>query len=292
LNLALLQFKHFWIDILGLWWPGEKTIRPQSHWTIRFQFTRRVLFDFQRLCAEYQTEYRNKDGKATAVVIDVDAAKELCAHYRASKEGRTEYSYLVYPPAKLFSRRLFELAIGSRNVKGVIFLAGGTASGKSSVVASYKHQDRSLVIMDGTLSDYAIAHQQIWRCIAAGKFALVVYVYTPIDVAMTRALDRAINRGRVLSLEVFSATHFESQKTIQRLQKCHNYEINFAIRAFNGLNGDALEFETIPIYKSLHDVQSRANDCFERELLDRSSQGKPIPGRIIEKFRQSGRRVG
>jgi len=291
-ELFVLKFKHFWVDILGFYWPGENLDMPFEHRLVRMRFTRRVLFDFQQLSKEYQQAYRNQSGSDIAIVIDVDAAKELCARYRSTPQCRTKYSACVYPPAKLFSRQLFELAIGSQKVKRVLFLAGGTASGKSSVIAVMGQASRELVIMDGTLSDHAVAHNQVWRCIANGKFALIVYIYTPIEAAMTRAVDRALDRGRVVAISVFSQTHFKSQVTVRQLRECHADELNFAFRSISGLTRTELGFETIPQYESINDVQTQAEECFERELCRRGEEGSPVPEDIVAAFRKTGRKVG
>jgi MinD-like ATPase involved in chromosome partitioning or flagellar assembly len=148
-------------------------------------------------------------------VINVDSAKEFCREYSDGKSERAFFSSCVYQPAKVFAEKLFVEALEEKGVREVMFLGGGSASGKTTYVYFFPPDESDgLIVMDGTLSSITKATLQIEIVRKLGKRVRIVYVYCPIERAVGFALSRAITTGRTICLDVLAQTHFHSQKTV------------------------------------------------------------------------------
>lgn len=282
-RMALRTLLEFLNKALG--GPKDTEIAADRYW--------RTL---QRNYASMREAYLNKFEN----VINTDNAKELCPYYSKNRESRVKYSVALYPPAHELASRIFLERVQDRDVKSVIFLAGGAASGKSTAAEIYKPTTsaRSVLYVDGTLSNYDKAEKQIRECVDRGKNVLIIYVFCPVQTAVRLALDRAIQRGRVISLETLAETHFYSQKTFLRLFDTFIGEtlVHFKISDVTNLRHpkeETIAFLKEVEYPVLDDLLTRVNHAYTHEHSRRfSGNGAKIPREIDKAFLAKGRRVG
>lgn len=176
--------------------------------------------------------------------IDTDMAREFCPEYRADAEGRSRWSRATYKPAKWLSEQVYLRLLGSirfwEKRARVIFTSGGSGSGKTTarlalwqenLVSVPSPEDRVIgVVVDGTLSNFDLAQQQIVTALAAGHVVAVLHVDVEFEDAVRRVIRRAVEMGRVVTLENLAKNHVEARSTFLRL-----------IDAF----GEAIEFHAV-----------------------------------------------
>lgn len=157
-------------------------------------------------------------------VIDTDRARELCAHYSASKATRTRFSRAVYNPAKALADEIYRREIRkAAPPEGwrILFTSGGTGVGKSTALGWLSEdpetQDRYDILVDGTLSDHEAAQAKIRDAFALGHRVTVIHVHRDFAETVRMVVKRAIEKGRTVTLDNIAATHFRSRETLFKL---------------------------------------------------------------------------
>ena len=74
-------------------------------------------------------------------------------------------------------------------------------------------------ILDGTLSNYDIAHENITRSLKRGRQVYIFFVYQNPEVAWTFTQKREEEEGRRIELETFVQQFFTAQETVNALKK-------------------------------------------------------------------------
>ena len=284
--------REIWVNLLGFPTRAGGPKLSAEEQIARARFYWRVLTARDTLLKEYCAKFHDAKHRPTALVLDTDAAKELCPEYARDAAARIRYSFCVYEPAKIFIRDLYRRTVEQPAVSYVLFFAGGTASGKSTASNAWHGKSR----VDGTLSRFDEAHGQIRHAFAHGKQVIVTYIFCEIEIALRRAIERAVERGRALSLRRFAETHFHSQQTVLRLHECFGSRDDFHFRIIDKTGRDSLvcdlrSFDTLR-YESLEVVFARAQAAYRTEILRREDKGQPLRPELLAAFGRDGRRVG
>ena len=195
---------------------------------------------------------------------------------------------------------LFDRRVRSDQTEFVIFMAGGTASGKSScaevVGADLEKAD---IIVDGTLSNADLARSQIRLALELGKAVQVMYVFCEVKTALCRAVKRSLKINRTLSLNVFAGSHFHCRETIETLLQQFSDVPDFAIMVVDNRSKPVLidQSEVRGFLEkmerhSLEKLGTQVYDWFKEfcENYERET-GTPIPPNIRDAFLTKGREV-
>lgn len=242
------------------------------------------------------TAYEERFGK----VINTDSAKLLYAPYADDPELRVQFSRAVYGPAKWLMNELFERRVRDPEVKDVLFLTGGTASGKSSWVqsAGAMWRDADLVV-DGTLSNRSLTESQITSVIRSGKRTRVVFVACDVRIALKRAVLRALQIHRTLSLKVFAGSHFHCRRTMDFVLNEFGASPQFRMTVVE----NSIDLTPIPqteISRFIKEGQIpkletlvKNVETWFQEICEEyeSDHGSPIPDHVRQAFLTEGRDV-
>ncbi len=175
----------------------------------------RIDADYAGVVAEYNALEEAKGGQ----VINTDIARELSPEYRADRSRAAE----VHDAASAFTKRLYADRLAAPVMPGkvpvVVFTAGGTGAGKSSVAAvTGPMMDTADIVYDTTMSTFKSSDEKIQQALASGRSVTIAYVYRdPVDALVNGALPRAMNSGRTAPLKVLQESHTGSRKVIQQL---------------------------------------------------------------------------
>ena len=246
---------------------------------------------------DYVNSYWRKFGKT----INTDEAKKFYKPYAKTKKGLTRYSRAVYAPAKALANELFRRALQSDFVEHVIFMGGGTASGKSSGIGVASQLfDQADLILDGTLASLPIVRRQVTSALKRDLLVDVVYIHCRLEVAIRRAVYRADKLGRSLSLDVMAGTHYHSQKSLIALYDEFGGNPAFGAMVIDNSEdyGSAQPFaigngvEYVRQYSDLDDLRRKASILFNKACDEfKQEKGRELPATIYETFLRPGRKV-
>lgn len=146
------------------------------------------------------------------MIIEVDEYKKKVSGYdpERSEDFHRE-------SAKLADRDFIE-SLKSKKYKRIVFMAGGTASGKTEFAHSYL-QKKDQLVYDGTLKDFEgfkIKLQKIERY-AKNKPGIKVVLVIPKD--WIKAFGAFLKRERKMKPEIFFETQVKSKLTVARIFK-------------------------------------------------------------------------
>lgn len=169
-----------------------------------------------------------------AYIISADEIKKTLPGY---DPARSEDFHST--SAKL-ADKAFAQALKERLEETIILMCGGTASGKSEYVSAYL-ENKSVIILDGTLPSFGGAKIKIGKALKAGK---TVQVHCVMPESLLVAFVAFLNRERKFSVEHFYRTHSSSRKTILEVAK-HFPNVEIKLITSHGAEGSGMSFSEI-----------------------------------------------
>lgn len=199
------------------------------------RFRQQIFSDFDAAVREYKALPDTKNGK----LLDTDQVRELSPEYRADRSLAPQ----VHEAASAFTQRAFEERMANAPDGAlVIFMAGGGGAGKSSAEHLLSDaMERANTILDGTLSSYDKASRNVQLALDNNQTVRIAYVYRePLDALASEkggVLERAMKRGRPVTLEALVKGHVGSSETVRKLQQAFGDNPNFKIQVIDNSRG-------------------------------------------------------
>lgn len=196
----------------------------------------RIDSDYAGAVAEYNALAEAKGGQ----VINADIARELSPEYVADRSRAGE----VQDASSVFTKRLYADRLAAPVAAGkapvVVFTAGGTGAGKSSVAAvTGPMMDSADIVYDTTMSTFKSGDEKIQQALASGRGVTIAYVYRdPVEALSGGALPRAMRSGRTASISVLQKSHTGSRKVIQQLAEKYAGDERVTIIAIDNSRGE------------------------------------------------------
>ena len=154
------------------------------------------------------------------MIIEVDDYKNKIPGYDPNK---SEYTHSE-------SGRLadidFKSALQSKKYKRIIFMAGGTASGKTEYAYSYLNKKDQLVY-DGTLKDYEGFRIKLQKIERYDKNKSRIKIVAIVPLFVEKSIEAFLGRDRKMPMFVFFETHVKSLVTVAKIleETSHRVEI-------------------------------------------------------------------
>jgi hypothetical protein len=199
------------------------------------RFRQQIFSDFDAAVREYKALPDTKNGK----LLDTDQVRELSPEYRADRSLAPQ----VHEAASAFTQRAFEERMANAPDGAlVIFMAGGGGAGKSSAEHLLSDaMERANTILDGTLSSYDKASRNVQLALDNNQTVRIAYVYRePLDALASEkggVLERAMKRGRPVTLEALVKGHVGSSEVVRKLQSKFGDNPNFKIQVIDNSRG-------------------------------------------------------
>lgn len=215
--------------------PNAKVAFSGKQEDLNDRLHQRIFSDFDMAVREYSALPDTKNGK----LLDTDQARELSAEYRADRSLAPK----VHEAASAFTQRAFEDRMANAPDGAlVVFMAGGGGAGKSSAEHLLSAEmDRANTILDGTLSSYDKAARNVQLALDNNQTVRIAYVYRePLDALANKqggVLERAMSRGRAVTLEALVKGHVGSSEVVRKLQETFGDNPNFKIQVIDNSRG-------------------------------------------------------
>lgn len=159
-------------------------------------------------------------------IVSSDEFKHVLPGFDGSKSA--DYHEVSSALAKIKKEQL----LSSGDMKPVIFMSGGSGSGKTSAIKNTEGFDKFSMVYDSNLNNYESAKKKIDEVLKTGRRVLVTHVNRDPLVAFEEGnvgrLIRAQGSGRrLVPIQAHLDTHKGASETVARLQKEYGNRIDF-----------------------------------------------------------------
>ena len=240
----------------------------------------------------WMTKYLERNGR----ILDTDLARTLSTTWNKDNASRARLTSAVHNPASAFINALYEELLKQETAAEqdtVLFMAGGGGSGKTTAMKRLAALlDRVYLTYNTTLSRLEPAQEKIEAALAANKNVLIVFVYRPFEAAVGGVIDRAMDQGRAVPLNVLAADHVGAPQTT--LQLAERYANNPKVRVIVISNSGDIDSASIidpdnmrsflqdVAYTQVQVLIQNAQEVLDREIISRQGTIRDIPEYIVE----------
>ena len=188
--------------------------------------------DPQGFVSRYRSEFEDH--------FNPDNAAELFSGYSSSPENRAKYRIAVAGAAGWVSDQAFKQRLEEPDQTPVLFTAGGTASGKSTIAGPAAAA--GLIVFDSTFSNTELSKQRLQEALCSGRTVVVCYVYRDPGEAWVAAEKRTKEEaaGRTVTAQAHASTHEGAAKTVARLTADFSGNPQVGFRYFENSTADGL----------------------------------------------------
>lgn len=178
----------------------------------------RTEFD-QILRSDWEATLRRmRDRVSDKIILNSDDLFRMLPQYEANPEDRMILGPLLYPTARDFTDATYAklLARPATSDDTIVFTAGGSATGKSSILRSAGRKRGVDFVVDTTFSNVERALDQVHRALAAQRKVEIHYVYRDFRESVIAMVERALDpeSGRIVPIDDMARTHFGAQRAV------------------------------------------------------------------------------
>lgn len=191
-------------------------------------------------------------------------------------------SQAVHEAAGEVADDAFEYLLKTRPEKEVVFLAGGSGAGKSSMLRAAGKVDDVAAIYDGNLSKLEATRRRIEQVREAGKEPLILYVYRKPSEAWQGVIDRMLHNpeemGRNVPLGAFG-DNTRGALSVVRLMEEEGIPVRvFKADGVNGINEiEASKLGKIQLPKNFEaDAAAQTIRQYEKGLISKEQRDSLI----------------
>ena len=170
----------------------------------------------------------------------------------------------------------------------VLFTAGGTASGKSSIAGPAA--DAGLIVFDSTFSDTDLSKRRLQDALGSGRRVEVCYVYRDPGEAWSAGKTRTEEEGagRTLTPQVHASTHAGAAKTIQQLTRDFSNNPQVEFRFFENSTAHGLQVGGVELTRK-GERTSVAGDALKKIMPSTSTAMPPrLPREHLARLSREG----
>lgn len=166
-----------------------------------------------------------RDPISGKIILNSDDLFRMLPRYEARPADRMFLGPLLYPVARDFTDATYArlLARPATSDDTIVFTAGGSATGKSSILRSAGRKRGVDFVVDTTFSNVQRALNQVNLALAAGRKVEIYYVHRDFRESAIAMIERALDpaSGRIVPIDDMARTHFGAQRSV--LEAIVNY---------------------------------------------------------------------
>jgi hypothetical protein len=243
--------------------------------------------NFARILAQDPDGALNSMRHNGKITLNADDLFYLCPQYAECVNDRPLIGPELYPVAARFIDECYRTLLSEprpRN-KTVFFTAGGSATGKSTILRKAGRRTGIDFIVDTTFSDTTRALLQVDRALKAGRKVEIYYVHREFQDCVRSMIERALNphSGRLVPVDDMARTHFGAQRAILAALQKYQHDPRVLIQINKNVGRERLsslglrEFSEL-LYDSIDELQrlgqSTLDGLYETTRRARSGPGK------------------
>ena len=140
------------------------------------------------------------------------------------------------------------------------------------------------------MASTASSIRKVDEALSAGKRVAIIYIHRPIEQAIKGVVERTVQEGRVVPIDLLAHDHFNAQRTIIALEK--RYRTNGAVFITvmdNSRDGQpakpvSVDFIKRNRYDDLAGLRSRIEDLIKDDYESRKGTEGALPDRAYQAF--------
>jgi 4-amino-4-deoxy-L-arabinose transferase-like glycosyltransferase len=195
-------------------------------------------------------EYRQRNTTGGRLTISSDAAREVLPGYATPAE-RTANTFALGPPSSRLADAVWSRAmeVGPSQDRYIVeFLTGSPGSGKTASFINLDTESPLAIIREGMMDNFEISRARIQQTIDLGFVPTLQLVYeNDPRTTLRRAVSRAMQFGRVVSIQHMSSLYVEIPKTVARLTEHFRNDLGLRVYS-NSIDGH------VPVQTSLDEA--------------------------------------
>lgn len=257
----------------------------------------RTVWDLENDTVGYLARYEAANGN----YLGADNAKELFPLYSATERTRRRFVEAVHYASGALVKEIWlhKLAQPPKSFNEyVLFTAGGPGAGKTAAIecqpACRALVARAYIVHDTMLAELERGRAKIDQVLDSQRFAVVLYVYRPVESAMVGVIDRARQTGRIVTLADVARKHYESQETFIALAEAYRSTPTASFRVIDnsGPLGTAHEIP-LAIFKERRvadwqTISRRAMETLDDEYRNRLGTDRELSASLYFNLRDEG----
>ncbi|MGB8355177.1 MAG: zeta toxin family protein [Chthoniobacteraceae bacterium] len=226
-------------------------------------------------------------GKWGKIVLNADDLFKMLPRYKKNPAERIRLGPLLYPVAAKFTDDIYKVLLAApvkKTMDTVVFTAGGSATGKSTILRAAGRSSGVDFIMDTTFSKIDRAILQVEKALASGRKVDIHYVYRDFSESVKGMVRRALDpkSGRSVPIDVMAQTHYGSQRAM--LYASMQYQDNTMVSFKFYLNDEkkVKEIKLEKFYRLLHgrvDKLKKIGQDILDELLKNQGRRRSDPSK-------------
>lgn len=201
---------------------------------VRDEFRKLLNFDIVATLARM----RDANGK---VILNSDDLFAMLPQYANHPEQRIHLGPMLYPVAAEITDSLYAILLKSAVTEDdtVVFTAGGSATGKTSILRTAGKTPGVSFIVDTTFSNIARAMSQVELALESGRKAEIHYVYRDFRESVIGMIRRALDpkSGRIVPVDDMGRTHFGAQRAVLELWERYQDNPRVGVKLHENVNG-------------------------------------------------------
>jgi Zeta toxin len=239
---------------------------------------RRVLMEDVDATLDRMRDKKDKHGK---IVLNSDDLFNMLPRYANNPAERILLGPVLYPVAARFTDYVFKRLLSRRAQGGdtVVFTAGGSATGKSTILRAVARKPGVDFIVDTTFSNTKRALGQVKKALAAKRKVEIHYVYRDFEESIKGMVRRALDpaSGRIVPIDDMARTHFGVQRAV--LEAVAKYQENekVSIKLKVNKGGKLKDIDEAEFYELLHvsidNLRERGQNLLD-ELYKKQRRGR------------------
>jgi len=220
---------------------------------IEVKFAAQLAADLEATATEYNKHFGS--------VLDSNSVQELSSDYAATRESRQQWSVATLEPAGALVDWMFEKIVSAAKPgEAIIFNAGGQGSGKTTATRTLPRRERIIAIMDGTLQNVDRSRQHLEKCLSAGLWVDIRFIYCPWRQALANMVKRAVrdaDGGRIVPVFRSAGGHYKAARTVLALSSEFDSATNATIAVVDNSSHE------MPVVHDLDWLAAHLNDPVE-----------------------------
>ena len=251
---------------------------------------------FQRLLVAARDKAIEKMRHGGKVTLNSDDLFMLCPEYEENPAIRPVLGPQLYEVASRFIDRTYTRLL-SRRVRGdvtVVFTAGGSATGKSTILRAAGKRSGVDFVVDTTFSNTKRALAQVERALDAGRKVEIYYVYRDFAECVLGMVRRAQDAasGRLVPIDDMARTHYGAPRALLEAMTRYGDDPRVLIYLFKNEGARRLSRMTLSefdskIPRSIDGLQQLGQSVLDE--LRKNSRGKRESRKRDHQNHNSGR---